>query len=335
MSVCLTPRRTVLLTGASGVVGQALLRALAHHRVIGMVRRSGANGHETVVGDLALPRLGLSAEKYDQVAAETDVIVHSGALTTWGLTDEQYEAVNVAGTRHVLELAKQAGAPIHFISTCFVYALDPDAPIALRDENIVRPYVASKLRAEELLRDSGHPVTIYRPTNLVGDSRTGASSEPQIVQTMSDWICRGRAPYIPSHPGNLIDVVPQDVLTDLVRRALDADDLGADYWVTYGPAAMTIDEALEICVDHARQRGRSISAPRVVDPTQPLPVPLDAVSPLSRSFVSVLLDVSETVAACGGILPTSMAEVQARHGVEPASDRDAFRRSLRYWAQAR
>jgi nucleoside-diphosphate-sugar epimerase len=334
MSTHPAPRRTVLLTGASGVVGQALRRALSHHRVISLMRRGGDGAGETLTGDLALARLGFSAAEYDRVAGEIDVIVHSAALTTWGLPDEQYEKVNVTGTRHVLQLSRRAGAPIHFISTCFIHALSPRAPFALRHENVVRPYIASKLRAENLLRDSGHPVTIYRPTNLVGDSRTGASSQPQIVQAMSDWICRGRAPYIPSHPGNLVDIVPQDVLADAVRRAVDRDDVGADYWVTYGPAAMTIDEALEICVEHARQRGRRISLPPVVDPTRPLPVPLHAVSALSRSFVSVLLDVSETVAACGGVLPSSMAELQARHGVQPASDRDAYRRSLHYWAQA-
>jgi nucleoside-diphosphate-sugar epimerase len=335
MSARTAPKRTILLTGASGVVGQALLPALTHHRVIGMVRRdNGDPGCETVVGDLTRPRLGLDAGEYHRLAAEIDLVVHSGALTEWGLADERYEAVNVTGTGRVLELADRAGAPIHFISTCFVRALEPGRRLDLRADNVVRPYVAAKLRAEQMLRDSGHPVTIYRPTNLVGDSRTGASSQPQIVQAMSEWICRGRAPYIPSHPGNLVDVVPQDVLAVAVQRAIDADDLGSSYWITYGKAAMTIEETLEICVQHARRLGRRIAAPPVADPARPLPVPLPEVPPLSRSFVRVLLDVSETTAACGGVLPSSLPQLRARHGVEPVSDRDAYRRSLRFWTDA-
>ncbi|MEU5884318.1 SDR family oxidoreductase [Spirillospora sp. NPDC047279] len=330
-----TPRLTILLVGASGVVGQALIPKLAPHRVIGLTHRQvNLTGCETLPGDLTRPWLGLAGEDHRRLAADVDVVIHSGALTEWGLKYERYQSVNVDGARHVLELAEQARAPVHFMSTCFVHALAPAAPVTMSESNVVLPYITSKLQAERLLRESGHPVTIYRPTNLVGDSRTGASSEPQIVQAVSDWICHGRAPYFPAHPGNLIDVAPQDMLADAVRCAVEAGDVGADYWITYGDAAMAVEETLEICLEHAHRRGRPVPAPPIVDPSRPLPIPLDDVDPWSRSFVSVLLDVSETVAACGGVLPSSLADLRAAHGLEPPCDRESYRRSLRYWAEA-
>ncbi|MBO0879809.1 MAG: SDR family oxidoreductase, partial [Mycobacterium sp.] len=77
-----THRLTVLLVGASGVVGQALVPKLAPHRVIGLTRRqTNLRGCETLSVDLTRPRLGLAAEDYSRLAADIDVIIHSGALT--------------------------------------------------------------------------------------------------------------------------------------------------------------------------------------------------------------------------------------------------------------
>ncbi|MCD0448229.1 SDR family oxidoreductase [Actinocorallia sp. API 0066] len=325
--------RTILVTGASGVVGRSLVPEFAGHRVVGMTHADPEpHACETFTGDLAADRFGLDPDSYRNLARDVDVVVHSGARTTWGRPYDEYQRINVDGTRRVLEFAQFAGAPVHYVSTCFVYSLMlPDAP-RLAPGNVVLPYITSKLAAETLLRESGHPVSIYRPTNLVGDSTTGHSSRPQIVQAVSEWVCRGRAPYFPAHPGNLVDVVPQDVLAVSVRRAVEADDLGSDYWLTYGAEAMTVEETLAICLEHAARKGRPFTPPPIVDPTRPLPVPLDEVPPMSRAYVSVLLDVSENVAACGGVLPSSLKDLESRHGVARVSDREAYRRSLSYWA---
>ena len=143
-------------------------------------------------------------------------------------------------------------------------------------DNVVEPYIGSKLASERLLAQSDVPHTIFRPTNLVGDSRTGASLRPQIVQALSDWICRGRAPYFPLHPGNLVDVGPLDMLAIAVARAVEAGDRGELYWVTYGEGAMTPGDALDMLVEHAAALGREIRRPPVADPREPLPVPLAA-----------------------------------------------------------
>ena len=61
-----TARRTVLLTGASGVVGSALLRRLRDFDVVCLVHRSPVSGPHvtpnvsTVAGDIARPMFGLA-----------------------------------------------------------------------------------------------------------------------------------------------------------------------------------------------------------------------------------------------------------------------------------
>ena len=218
----------VLLTGASGVVGRAVAEELSGHHVIGTVH---ADSHvpevaEVLRCDLAEPRLGLSEKRWSGLAGEIDAIVHSAALTQWGQPRELYERVNVGGTRSVIELARTAEAPVHFVSTCFVKALEGRSYDDISEGNVVRPYIWSKRESERLLAESGVPCTVFRPTNLVGHSETGASSQPQIVQAMSDWICRGKAPYFPAHDGNLVDVVPLDVLAVAVARAVEFEDVG-------------------------------------------------------------------------------------------------------------
>jgi nucleoside-diphosphate-sugar epimerase len=329
--------RTILLTGASGVIGRAVAKELESDRVIGMVHAdtSVPEVDEVCGGDIAAPRLGLTHERWRELASEVDVIVHSAGLTEWGQPRERYDAINVNGTRRVIELAVDAGASVHFLSTCFVNAIERDALDEMGPDNVVRPYIASKLESERLLAESGVPHTIFRPTNLVGDSRTGASSRPQIVQALSEWICRGKAPFIAAHRGNLVDVVPLDVMAIAVARAVQADDLGRLYWVTYGEQAMTVEEAIDVVKGHARARGKEIGRTRIIDPRDGLPMPLDEVPAISRLFVKVMIDVSEVTYASGGVLPSSSAELVERHGVPMPSDVEAYRLSLEYWAAQR
>jgi nucleoside-diphosphate-sugar epimerase len=330
-------KKTVLLTGASGVIGRAVAEELRDHHVIGFAHADSdiPEVDETVTADLSRPRFGLPEDRWHELAERVDVIVHSGALTAWGQPRAHYQEINIDGTRRVVELAKRAQAPVHQISTCFVHAIERDALDRLGPTNVVAPYIWSKLEAERLLAESGVPYSISRPTNLVGDSRTGASSRPQIVQLMSDWYCRGKAPYFPAHPGNLVDVVSLDVTAIAVARAVETGLTGGPIWITSGAQAMTVEEAQDILREHARTQGREIDRVPVVDPSGPLPVPLQDVPPMSRTFLKVLIDVSEVTSACGGVLPSSLPELRDRLGVPAANDRDAFRLSLKYWAEQR
>jgi nucleoside-diphosphate-sugar epimerase len=328
--------RTVLITGASGVVGRAIASELRPEcTVIGLVHSQPVvpEVDRVIRCDLAKDRFGLSDDVWQELVDSVDVIVHSGALTQWGQPWELYQAANVDGTRRVVELASQAGAPVHFMSTAFVHVIERGRLDALGESNVVTPYVTSKLKAERIILESGVPCSIWRPTNLVGHSLTGASSEPQIVQRMSDWICRGKAPYLTIHRGNLLDIAPLDLLSVPVARAVRTDHFGGPYWVTYGERAMTAETALEILVEHAASLGRVLPPMPIVDPRGPLPVPLDDVPAISRLFVKVMIDVSEVTHGCGGILPSSLDYLQERLGAPRVTDVESYRRSLRYWAK--
>ncbi|MGP4111427.1 SDR family oxidoreductase [Streptomyces sp. 4N509B] len=327
---------TVLVTGATGVVGQSILREPAQVRLIAAARGAVEPGRaERVVRcDVTQDRFGLDADAYEQLVREVDVVIHSAALTEWGLTPDRYAPVNIEGTRRVAEFAEAAGATVHYMSTAFVAAVMPEVVAApFSDTNITAPYVRSKLAAEQLLKDAGLPHTVFRPTNLIGDAETGWTSRGQIVQVLSDWICRGRAPFIPVHPGNRIDIVPQDVLSKAVLRAIEQDVDAGEFWVTYGEEAMDMEDALRVCAKHTEQtRGRTLKPVPVIHPDSEQARDLDGLPSMTRSFLAVLRDVSEVTRASGGVLPTSMPELRKRFGVPHVADTDAYLRTLQYAA---
>ena len=331
----MTAGPTVLITGAGGVVGQSLLRESTGARLLAGARGTIEPGRaaRVVPCDVTLPRFGLAADAYRALVAEVDIVVHSAALTEWGLPDERYHPVNVAGTERVAEFAAEAGAPVHLMSTAFVAAVLPGAKGRLGEANVTRPYVRSKLAAERVLAASGVRHTVFRPTNLIGDSATGWTSRGQIVQLMSDWICRGRAPFVPVHEGNRIDVVPQDLLAVAVLRAVEQGVDEGEFWVTYGPEAMDMAEALRVCAKHAADRGRQLADVPVIDPDSAA-ADLTGVSANARRFLAVLRDVSEVTRVSGGVLPTSMPELRERFGVPVVRDTDAYLRTLQYAAGA-
>jgi thioester reductase-like protein len=327
----------ITLTGASGVVGQSILRELERrgriNDVICLTRHGdvGVLGVESLKTEITRPDLGLTARDYDHLVETTDVIVHAGALTEWGRPEDEYRSANVDGTRHVIELARACDAPIHHLSTSFVAALRNDADVKLRPDNIVTNYIRSKQETNELVRGSGQPYNIYLPTNLIGDSDTGESSRGQIVRLVANRLLGGRLPLFPAHEGNPIDIVAQDILAIAVLNAIDRGVLGNEYWVTYGGAAMDVPTVLKMCADRARAIGRQVDAPEVVHPECITAEDLDRMPPMTRSLVRLLIDTSEVTAASGGALPTSMPALHSQLGVPEVSDVAAFERNLMHW----
>src|ERR1700758_407059 len=162
-------RRTVLLTGASGVVGRALLPRLDLD-VVCLVHRSPVSGPHvtTVPGDIAKPMLGLAAQAYAELAAKVDAVIHCAAVTDFGRTDGSLEATNIAGTEHVAAFAAAANAVLYHVSTAFVHTtVDGD-----RGRTAIG-YASSKSAGEQVVRSSGVPHVILRPSVVIGDSDTG------------------------------------------------------------------------------------------------------------------------------------------------------------------
>lgn len=135
-------------------------------------------------GDICQPDLGLTASDRRWIADHCRAVVHSAAKLTFYGTDRRREPwlSNVEGTRHILELCRQCGIrQFHHVSTAYVCGLREGRILETEldvGQEMGNDYERSKVEAERLIRaaDLGYPPTVYRPSIIVGDSRTGYTS---------------------------------------------------------------------------------------------------------------------------------------------------------------
>lgn len=198
----------LLLTGSTGLLGSYLVRdlLLAGRRLALVVRRdrkrSAASRVESVVqqweeslgmslarpvvfeGDLNEPFCGLGEEDRHWIHWNCGEILNNAASLSFRGSDRNAEPwlTNVTGTRNVLDLARETGIEhFHHVSTAYVCGLRSE--VVLEDDlDVGQPfgndYEMSKVEAEKMVRTADHlaSATVYRPSIIVGDSRTGYTS---------------------------------------------------------------------------------------------------------------------------------------------------------------
>ena len=237
----------VLVTGAGGMVGQALCAALAGqgHGVTALLRRRRAcadtvvpdgpdtfGAIRTLYGDVAEPDLGLDGAA--RLAGTLDLVVHCAALTGFRLANDAYRRVNVDGTRRVLDLAAAADVPVLYVGTAYIcgdvhgtVAEIPEMPAATRFNN---GYEASKAEAEALVwaaRRAGRVVAVARPSIVVGRWADGATAAFGAVYQLIRLVAEGRVRVLPAAADASLDLVPLDHvvggLVDLAEGMTEAN----------------------------------------------------------------------------------------------------------------
>jgi nucleoside-diphosphate-sugar epimerase len=194
--------RHIFITGATGCLGTAFIPDLLQEtdcRVTLLVRNTesgrrsrrrfacepGAHGRIGYVeGDVTQPGLGLSHADTARLRASIDEVWHMAAMTRFeeSLRDRIF-GVNLDGTRQMLEFAGTLPrlAGFHHVSTAYISGRRrpgesiPEAPIE-GPVSFRNPYEASKFAAEALVRASGLPFAIYRPSIVLSDPELGDES---------------------------------------------------------------------------------------------------------------------------------------------------------------
>ena len=168
----------ILVTGASGFIGSAVVEALARdgHTVRAAVRRthlSFPDGVEVVQHpDLA------QAFDWQPLLHGVDQVVHLAGIAHTGRYVDRaaYDRVNRQATARLAMATAQASVK-HFVFVSSIRAQSgPAADHALTERDDPAPtdaYGASKLAAEEAVRSSSVPFTILRPVLLYGPGVKG------------------------------------------------------------------------------------------------------------------------------------------------------------------
>lgn len=219
----------ILITGAAGFIGVRLVDRLLKdgHEVVALVR--------VPRGELKRPRPGLSVLRGDmtdpgsleRAVPGCHVVVHlanATAVTDW----DRARAINVQGTRSLLEAAKRAGVGrIVFTSTLS----------ALREKR--GPYGQSKLEAEVVVRQSGLPFVILRPSLVYGAHGIG------LVANLAAYL-RG-LPAVPVIGDGRIELDPIHMtdVNEIIVQCLTRDDVLGKAYDLLGPDRVTFNEFLD------------------------------------------------------------------------------------------
>jgi len=199
---------TILVTGATGLVGTRLLPRLveAGFDVRALVRQAKPlfAGVTTVEGDILDPASLRTA------VAGVDAVVHlAGLLRTPDV--KQIWNVNLEGTRNLIEAVKANASTARFImaSTSLVYNVDAPRP-SLESDDVAptRDYPASKVAAEKLLRESGLNWSVLRYGFVYGDNDGHIAQIPHIAQLLK------------LHPANRMSMIHHRDIAVVTKLAL-------------------------------------------------------------------------------------------------------------------
>ncbi len=135
---------------------------------------------EVLVGDICDMDLGLSSAEYRALSRELTWIHHLAGSYFMGVDEDTARRVNVAGTRTVLDLARDAGRLERVVHWSTVMVAGDRRGTFTEDDleagqKFRNAYERTKYEAERLVRAAMRqlPITVIRPGIIVGDSRTG------------------------------------------------------------------------------------------------------------------------------------------------------------------
>jgi len=208
-----------LVTGASGVLGAALLRRLGDGAT--GVSRSGREGF--LRADLADP---------DQVASlfsagHFDAVLHAAAYSDVDGCERDPEeawACNALSAKHLADACSRAGTPLVYVSTDYVFDGAKRAPYEETDRT--------------------GPVNVYGMTKLAGEHYAAACRAPSATVRTS-WL------FGAGNPKNFVNVLRERLRTESAVAVLDDQEDAPTYAADLAEAVERIARRL------AERAGRS------------------------------------------------------------------------------
>jgi long-chain acyl-CoA synthetase len=258
----------LLLTGATGYVGQALLwkwlrstdarcnllvrsrrgtspavRAQDALREFGDDPSPWMNRIQVFDADVTLERFGLNPADYEALAGRVTHIIHCAAAARFDLDIAEARVTNVGGVKRILDLAAQCRRleKVDYIGTAYVCGLrtglikETELDVGQQHRNT---YERSKFEAEKLVRDSMSrlPISILRPSIVICDSRTGHASNHNGFYRALRMYLKGGVTMLPGFPESLLDLVPVDYVADACFSiSHSAVSIGKCYHLAAGP----------------------------------------------------------------------------------------------------
>lgn len=186
-----------------------------------------------VEGDVTKQNLGISESDLAAIRSETTDIFHLAAAYDLAISKQVAYAVNLEGTKNVNAFARSVKnlRRYNYVSTCYVAGKRTGRILESElehEEGFRNFYEETKYLAEtevERLK-SELPVTIFRPSVVVGDSQTGETSKYDGIYYLINYLRKGPKMLRLANVGNTrvrLNLVPVDFVTDAIA-VLSSDE---------------------------------------------------------------------------------------------------------------
>lgn len=273
----------VFLTGATGFLGGQIMRRIlvkypqtrlsvlvranaresAQERIdrlisgtLGEAEAEKARERVEVVEGNVVPRdLALTSQVLSRLQGCVDHVIHCAATIRFDLPLEVARRDNTEGTRHVLDFSDRLPRlrRLDYVGTAYV-AGRRKGLVKENELDVGQPfwnsYERTKMEAEKLVRAfaAHRPTAIYRPSIIVGDSRTGETTAFQGLYQVMPLYMRRLILAIPADPYTRVDLVPADYVLDALFALMDSSaSIGRCFHLTSGPGnTCTVDELVRI-----------------------------------------------------------------------------------------
>jgi nucleoside-diphosphate-sugar epimerase len=243
MNSSFTPSGSLLVTGATGLVGSELTEQLraGGAEVVGIGRRA-AHAPDVVVWDMSVESPPAPLRRH------WDTIVNTAASTRWTMSEEEATAANVASVRALKPLVDAKTHVIH-VSTAYAVGLRGDVESA-SPADYRNTYEWSKAHAERVARETFANLTVVRPPLIVGRRGDGRAARFAGMYTLIRGLTIGTVPAIVADPKARLDAIPVDdlcrLLAELASGSARADE--AVLTIAAGETAPRVEEAIAVVV---------------------------------------------------------------------------------------
>ncbi|MEO5860402.1 MAG: SDR family oxidoreductase [Pyrinomonadaceae bacterium] len=331
--------RTILVTGFPGFIAGRLVERLAADdvrfyllvqsafvdaamRTIERVSEQSGVSLENfaiVEGDITKPDLGVASEDLGTIRDEVTDVFHLAAVYDLAVTAELARAVNVLGTENVNEFVRSLPnlRRYNYISTCYVagkrtgHILETELEhhAGFRNNYEETKYLA-ELSVERLKGEI--PMTIFRPSIVVGDSRTGETAKYDGIYSLIHYIRKAPKLLRFLNVGNKkvrLNLVPVDFVVEGIAT-LSNDEAAVGKTIALAdPRPLATSEIFDSISRKLSGKGSVISLPSSMTEAMLLLPPSPAISGLPHSGVPYFF-LPQTY-------DTSIAdELLVKHGIE-------------------
>ncbi len=201
-------------------------------------------------------------------------LYHLAALTDMSASKEVSYSVNFTGTENVLKLAEYLHknkklSGLYYFSTAFITgslknykSFEDTLPLNPKPSNF---YEESKYKAEELIRNAiseGLSAIIFRPSIVVGDTKTGKISSSNIFYLTLKMFTSGLIKNIPTRKTSSINIVPIDFVINLSHQIIVSRNF-------FGKTFHLVSEnppTIQTFYDISEKFFPNIKPPTIVDP---------------------------------------------------------------------